>query len=93
MTKRIVVIGGDATGMSAASTALRHAEEGALEVVVLERGHYTSYSACGIPYWIAGDVGSRDELDRPHARAAPRGRDRPADAHGGDGDRPRRSGR
>ena len=62
MTKRIVVIGGDATGMSAASTALRHAEEGALEVVVLERGHYTSYSACGIPYWIAGDVGSRDEL-------------------------------
>ncbi|GLZ45035.1 flavoprotein oxidoreductase [Actinomycetospora sp. NBRC 106375] len=62
MTKRIVVVGGDATGMSAASTALRHAPDGDLEVVVLERGHYTSYSACGIPYWIAGDVGDRDEL-------------------------------
>ncbi|MFC5064721.1 FAD-dependent oxidoreductase [Actinomycetospora atypica] len=61
MTRRIVVIGGDATGMSAASTALRHSD-GELEVVVLERGHYTSYSACGIPYWIAGDVAERDEL-------------------------------
>ena len=62
MSKRIVVVGGDATGMSAANTALRHAAEGALEVVVLERGHYTSYSACGIPYWISGDVGERDAL-------------------------------
>ena len=48
--------------MSAASTALRHAPEGELEVVVLERGHYTSYSACGIPYWIGGDVPDRDDL-------------------------------
>ena len=62
MTQRIVVVGGDATGMSAASTALRHAGPDALEVVVLERGHYTSYSACGIPYWISGAVGDRDEL-------------------------------
>jgi len=56
MTKRIVVLGGDATGMSAASTALRHSGEGEVEIVVLERGDYTSYSACGIPYWIAGTV-------------------------------------
>ncbi|WP_018334802.1 FAD-dependent oxidoreductase [Actinomycetospora chiangmaiensis] len=65
MTRRIVVIGGDATGMSAANTALRHtAADGgeAPEVIVLERGHYTSYSACGIPYWIAGDVTGRDDL-------------------------------
>jgi NADPH-dependent 2,4-dienoyl-CoA reductase/sulfur reductase-like enzyme len=62
MSKRMVVIGGDATGMSAASTALRHAAEGDLEVVVLERGHYTSYSACGIPYWISGHVPDRDQL-------------------------------
>lgn len=65
MTRRIVVIGGDATGMSAANTALRHtAADGgeAPEVIVLERGHYTSYSACGIPYWIAGEVSERDAL-------------------------------
>ena len=61
MTRRIVVIGGDATGMSAASTVLRHSDS-ELEVIVLERGHYTSYSACGIPYWIAGDVAERDDL-------------------------------
>ena len=27
-----------------------------LEVVALERSHYTSYSACGIPYWVGGEV-------------------------------------
>ena len=62
MSKRMVVIGGDATGMSAASTALRHSAEGELEVVVLERGHYTSYSACGIPYWVSGHVPDGDQL-------------------------------
>lgn len=62
MSTRIVVVGGDATGMSAANTALRHAADGEVEVVVVELGHYTSYSACGIPYWIAGDVAERDEL-------------------------------
>jgi NADPH-dependent 2,4-dienoyl-CoA reductase/sulfur reductase-like enzyme len=61
MTRRIVVIGGDATGMSAANTALRHASD-ELEVTVLEKGHYTSYSACGIPYWISGDVADGDSL-------------------------------
>ncbi|MCD2197142.1 FAD-dependent oxidoreductase [Actinomycetospora endophytica] len=62
MTRRIVVVGGDATGMSAANTALRHGGSASYEVVVLECGHYTSYSACGIPYWIAGDVTERDDL-------------------------------
>jgi NADPH-dependent 2,4-dienoyl-CoA reductase/sulfur reductase-like enzyme len=61
MTERLVVIGGDAAGMTAASQAKRAAGDG-LEVVALERGHHASYSACGIPYWVAGDVGSDDEL-------------------------------
>jgi NADPH-dependent 2,4-dienoyl-CoA reductase/sulfur reductase-like enzyme len=62
MTRRIVVIGGDATGMSAANTALRHAGSDEVEVTVLESGQYTSYSACGIPYWIAGTVSDGDAL-------------------------------
>ena len=33
-----------------------------LEIVALEKGAWTSYSACGIPYLVAGDVGSIDEL-------------------------------
>ncbi|MCL6671592.1 FAD-dependent oxidoreductase [Streptomyces panaciradicis] len=60
--ERLVVIGGDAAGMSAASQArrLRGADE--LEIVAFERGHFTSYSACGIPYWVGGDVSDRDQL-------------------------------
>lgn len=45
---RIVVVGGVAAGMSAASQAKRRAPEA--EVVVLERGPYVSYGACGMPY-------------------------------------------
>ena len=59
--KRIVVVGGDAAGMSAASTAKR-AEGDDVEVIAFERGQWTSYSACGIPYWIGGEVGSEHDL-------------------------------
>ncbi|PKV88542.1 FAD-dependent oxidoreductase [Streptomyces sp. TLI_146] len=60
--ERLVVIGGDAAGMSAASQARRMKGPDDLEIVVFERGHFTSYSACGIPYWVGGDVAERDEL-------------------------------
>ncbi|WP_432043996.1 FAD-dependent oxidoreductase [Streptomyces cadmiisoli] len=60
--ERLVVIGGDAAGMSAASRARRLRGPDELEIVVFERGHFTSYSACGIPYWVGGDVSDRDEL-------------------------------
>ncbi|MFD5078605.1 FAD-dependent oxidoreductase [Streptomyces sp. NPDC058371] len=33
-----------------------------LEIVAFERGHFTSYSACGIPYWVGGDVDDRNQL-------------------------------
>ncbi|MFI0896204.1 FAD-dependent oxidoreductase [Streptomyces sp. NPDC020983] len=56
MTERLVVIGGDAAGMSAASQARRRRSAAELEIIAFERGHHTSYSACGIPYWIAGDA-------------------------------------
>lgn len=55
------MVGADAAGMSAASQALRVAG-GNLEVVALESTTHTSYSACGIPYWMAGDVPDGDEL-------------------------------
>ena len=44
MTGRIVVIGGDAAGMSAASQAKRIAGD-AVEIVAFERGTYSSYAA------------------------------------------------
>ena len=70
---RLVVVGGDAAGMSAASQArrLRGAEE--LEIVAFERGGHTSYSACGLPYY-AGDVVKdwRDLVVRTPAQFAER---------------------
>ncbi|MEU6225340.1 FAD-dependent oxidoreductase [Streptomyces sp. NPDC047042] len=61
-TERLVVIGGDAAGMSAASQARRQKGPSELEIVAFERGNFTSYSACGIPYWVSGDVPDRDQL-------------------------------
>jgi NADPH-dependent 2,4-dienoyl-CoA reductase/sulfur reductase-like enzyme len=58
---RLVVVGGDAAGMTAAARAKRLAGD-SIDVVVLERSHHVSYSACGIPYWIGGDVESDDAL-------------------------------
>lgn len=58
---RVVVIGADACGASAASGIKRELGD-AVEVVVLERQPWTSYSACGIPYWIAGEVDGPDGL-------------------------------
>ncbi|MBA3418001.1 MAG: FAD-dependent oxidoreductase, partial [Geodermatophilaceae bacterium] len=48
--------------MSAASQARRLRGPDDLEIVALERGSWTSYSACGIPYYIGGLVDKVDEL-------------------------------
>lgn len=55
-----VVIGGDAAGMSAASKAKR--DDPALEVVVFEKGEWVSYGACGLPYYIKGEIQSLEDL-------------------------------
>ena len=52
---RMVVVGGDAAGMSAATQARRRRTPAELEIVAFERGAHVSYSACGLPYY-AGDV-------------------------------------
>jgi NADPH-dependent 2,4-dienoyl-CoA reductase/sulfur reductase-like enzyme len=62
MTERLVVIGGDAAGMTAAATARRRVPAGQLDIVAFEKGNYTSYSACGIPYLIGGLVSDVDAL-------------------------------
>lgn len=62
MTERLVVIGGDAAGMSGASQARRLKDPNGLEIIAFEKGNFTSYSACGIPYAIGGVVDDFDEL-------------------------------
>ena len=53
---RIVIIGGNAAGMTAASRAKRL--DPRLDVTVLEKGPFISYSTCGIPYFMADEVSS-----------------------------------
>jgi len=60
MSTRLAIIGGDAAGMSAASIARRRDPD--LEIVAFERGPYTSYSACGIPYFVGGAVEDAQRL-------------------------------
>lgn len=49
---KIIVVGGVAAGMSAASK-IRRLDSDA-EIVVYEKGPYVSYGACGLPYYVAG---------------------------------------
>jgi NADPH-dependent 2,4-dienoyl-CoA reductase/sulfur reductase-like enzyme len=49
---KVIVIGGVAAGMSAASK-LRRLDPNA-EIVVYEKGSYLSYGACGLPYYVSG---------------------------------------
>src|SRR3954469_16244875 len=60
MGDRLAIVGGDAAGMSAASNARRRDES--LDVVAFERGVHTSYSACGIPYYVRGVSEGIDSL-------------------------------
>jgi NADPH-dependent 2,4-dienoyl-CoA reductase/sulfur reductase-like enzyme len=55
-----VVVGGDAAGMSAASKAKR--DDPTLDVVVFEKGEWVSYGACGLPYYIKGEIQSLEDL-------------------------------
>lgn len=60
MGERLLVVGGDGAGMSAAAQARRRNPE--LEIVALEMGRWTSYSACGIPYLLGGSIDSVNDL-------------------------------
>jgi NADPH-dependent 2,4-dienoyl-CoA reductase/sulfur reductase-like enzyme len=57
VAERLLVIGADAAGMTAASQARRRRRDpDDLSILAFDRGRFASYSACGIPYWIAGDL-------------------------------------
>ncbi|WP_306055002.1 FAD-dependent oxidoreductase [Natronococcus wangiae] len=60
MSDTFVVVGGDAAGMSAASKAKR--DDPDLEVVVFEKGEWVSYGACGLPYYVKGEIQSLEAL-------------------------------
>jgi NADPH-dependent 2,4-dienoyl-CoA reductase/sulfur reductase-like enzyme len=60
MKMKLLIIGGDAAGMSAAMQMVRNSS--GHEITVLEKGGVYSYGQCGLPYVISGKIESTDEL-------------------------------
>jgi len=58
--ERLVVIGGVAAGMSAASSYRRLKPEA--EAIVLEKDYFISYGACSLPYYVSDDVKDFQDL-------------------------------
>jgi len=58
--ERLVIVGGDAAGMSAASQVRRLRSD--VEIIAFERGAFTSYALCGLPYYVAGYVAEWSQL-------------------------------
>ncbi|MHC1758959.1 MAG: FAD-dependent oxidoreductase [Negativicutes bacterium] len=58
--KKIVIIGGVAAGLKAASKSRRNDPQA--QITVVERGDIISYGACGMPYYVSGDVAHIDDL-------------------------------
>ena len=58
--ERLIVIGGVAAGMSAASRVRKLRPD--MEILVFEKSGYVSYAACGMPYLISDKVKSADNL-------------------------------
>ncbi|MDL2229196.1 FAD-dependent oxidoreductase [Treponema sp. OttesenSCG-928-L16] len=60
MSKRLVVIGGTAAGLSAAAKAKRACPD--MEIRVFEKTGFTSYGSCGLPYFVGGIIGEAEDL-------------------------------
>jgi len=58
--ERLVVIGGVAAGMSAASKARRLAPE--MDITVFEKSGFVSFGSCGLPYFIGGVIPTHEKL-------------------------------
>ena len=57
---KIIIIGGVAGGMSAA-TRLRRLKEDA-EIIIFEKGPFVSFANCGLPYYVSGEIANREDL-------------------------------
>ncbi len=57
---KIIVIGGTAAGLSAASKAKRNRPD--VEITVYEKSGYVSYGSCGLPYFVGDLIREEEEL-------------------------------
>ncbi len=58
--EKLVVIGGVAAGMSAASSAKRVNPD--IEAIVVEKDFFISYGACSLPYYVSDDIKEINDL-------------------------------
>jgi NADPH-dependent 2,4-dienoyl-CoA reductase/sulfur reductase-like enzyme/rhodanese-related sulfurtransferase len=59
-SKRVVIVGGVAGGMSAATRLRRLDNE--IEIVVIEKSGHVSYANCGLPYYVGGVIEEEKSL-------------------------------
>ena len=57
---RVIIIGAVAAGTSAAAKARRNSED--IEIAIYDKDSFISYSGCGMPYYIGGEVENINEL-------------------------------
>ncbi|MEY8354504.1 FAD-dependent oxidoreductase [Lachnospiraceae bacterium 54-53] len=79
MAEKVVIIGGTAAGLSAASKAKRL--NPGLEIRVFEKSGYISYGACGLPYFVGGLIEEPERLISLTVEQMREKRDIPAYTH------------
>ena len=60
MAEKVIIIGGTAAGLSAASKAKR--VDPSLDITVFEKSGYISYGACGLPYFVGDMIKEPNDL-------------------------------
>lgn len=57
---KIIIVGGVAGGMSAATRLRRLMEEA--EIIVFDKGPFVSFANCGLPFHVSGEIAERSSL-------------------------------
>lgn len=57
---KIIIVGAVAAGTSAAAKARRNSEDA--QITIYEKDRFISYSGCGMPYYLGGEVARAEEL-------------------------------
>ena len=60
MPRKIVIIGANAAGVHAANAARK--TDSKAQIILIDKEPYPAYSRCGIPYVLAGEIPSLDDL-------------------------------
>lgn len=57
---KVVIIGGVAAGATFAARLRRLDKD--VQIVILEKGKYVSYANCGLPYYVSGEIPTKNQL-------------------------------